>query len=577
MKKTVLGIQGNFVEASGITNETSASLVIDGQLKSCIAEERISRIKLDGQFPHKAIAEVLKLEGILAEDVDIVAVPFSHPKKGNYKYFRAALKVFFDTGVFLGKTMRKFLWFSFYNSVKGPKQHYFELGGKKFALDYCDHHTAHAASAYYPSPFDSALIITLDGGGDGLDGSAFFGEKSKMTKLFEVHHFQSPGTMYSAVTLDLGFKRHRHEGKITGLAAYGKPDLKAMGLNDLVVYNKKKHRFVSKKVAAHHRDLSKKSTYFHPLLEKYGREDLAAVAQILLEREVLEFVKDAVEVAKKKGFNPKNVCLAGGCFANVKLNQGIRELDFCENVFVYPAMGDDGLSGGAALYSYYKHNPDAEKSAAEISEIYKGGEFTDNEIELALNEAKLPFTRYDNVELEIAKLLADSKVVGRFNGKMEYGPRALGNRSILASPFDPTINDWLNKRLNRTEFMPFAPSINVDHAKEYFLKYEESDIAADFMTITYEVNPDFAKKIPAVVHIDNTARPQVVRSSTNPSYYKIIDEFNHLTGVPVVLNTSFNIHEQPIVYTPQDAIAGYLEGKLDVLAMGSYIVNEGKN
>ena len=157
---------------------------------------------------------------------------------------------------------------------------------------------------------------------------------------------------------------------------------------------------------------------------------------------------------------------------------------------------------------------------------------------------------------------------------MEYGPRALGNRSIIASPFDQTINDWLNKKLNRTEFMPFAPSMIVDHAKEYFPKYDPKHIAAEFMTVTYDVNPEYADKIPAVVHIDGTARPQVVKQEVNESYYKIIKEFYNLTGVPVVLNTSFNIHEQPIVYSPQDAINGYLDGDLDVLAIGNYIVKK---
>ena len=476
MSKNVLGVQANFLEPDGITNETSASLIVDGKLVSCVAQERISRVKVDGKFPHDAIQDVLNQAGITGKDIDVLAVPFLHPKKGNYKYFQAGAKTFMDTGVFLGKLMRKSLWFSIYNAIKGEKQHYFELDGKKLALDYCDHHKAHAASAYYPSPFKKALVITLDGGGDGLDGSAYVGDGNKLIQLFEVPHFQSPGTMYSTITLDLGFKRHRHEGKITGLAAYGDPDLKEMGLDDLILYNEKKHRFVSKRVAKHHRNLYEKSKYFYPLLEKYGKEKLAAVAQILLEREVLKFVKDAFNVAKSKGYDVNEVCLAGGCFANVKLNQRILELDECENIFVYPAMGDDGLSSGAAFVSYFKNNPDASKEDCEIADTYKGAAFGDSEIEEALKANNLEFERFDDVETVIAKHMADSKVVARYNGRMEYGPRALGNRSIIASPFDQTINDWLNKKLNRTEFMPFAPSMIVDHAKEYFPKYDPLSI-----------------------------------------------------------------------------------------------------
>lgn len=572
MKKTILGVQANFIEVNGAANESSATLVRNGEILSAIAEERISRIKLDGKFPNQAIKEVLRISNTEFSDVDVLAVPFLHPSQTNYVYLKSAWSTFIDTGIFLGRIMKSFGWNTIYNKFKAPKQHYFELESKKLPLYYCDHNTCHAASAYYPSPFKKALVITLDGGGDGLDGSAFVGIGSELINLFNVPHFQSPGTMYSAVTHDLGFKRHRHEGKITGLAAYGDPDLKEMGLDNLIRYNKKKHRFISKKVAAHSRDLYKNSDYFAPLLEKFGKENLAAAAQILLERETLEFVRDAYATAKKMGYDVNDICLAGGVFANVKLNQRIKNLEECNNLFVYPAMGDDGLSGGAALYTYYKLNPSKDKAASEIQDIYKGGEFSDKEIEKALVKANLQFERFENVEVEIGKILADSKVVGRFNGKMEYGPRSLGNRSIIASPFDPSINDWLNKKLNRTEFMPFAPSINEEYVKDYFPAYTPDDIAADFMTITYDVNPDMAHKIPAVVHIDKTARPQVVRKSTNESYHKIIEEFYKHSGVPVVLNTSFNIHEQPIVYTPEDAIAGFLEGKLDVLAIGNYIV-----
>ena len=379
--------------------------------------------------------------------------------------------------------------------------------------------------------------------------------------------------MYSAITSDLGFKRHRHEGKITGLAAYGNDDLVRLGLDDLLSYVPNKKRFVSKRVAEHHKnaDLSEKSKFFYPLLEKFGREDLAAAAQKILEIEVVRFVQNALETATKKGHQMDKVCLAGGVFANVKLNQRIYNIEGVNNVFVYPAMGDDGLSGGAALLSYFEQSEVKSKKAAEIKEIYKGIAYDNDRIKAALDQANLSYTQYDEVEKEIAQLLHQGKIVGRFNGRMEYGPRALGNRSIIGAPFDPSINDWLNKKLNRTEFMPFAPSINIEHAKDYFIGYEDNHIAADFMTITYDVFEDKIEKIPAVVHIDKTARPQVVREETNPSYHKIIDEFYKLSGVPVVLNTSFNIHEQPIVCTPEDAIAGFLEGKLDVLAIGNFI------
>lgn len=571
MNRKILGIQANFLNKDGGSNETSVSYLEDGVLKSCIAEERISRVKLDQSFPEKAIREVMKLEGINAEDIDVIAVPFLHPTKNNYNYLKSAILTYFDTGVFLRKKAVNFFKNTVYNYIKTPKTIKYDLDGKEFDLVLCDHHHCHAAGAYYASPYDKALVITLDGGGDGLDGSVYVGEGTKLTNLFEIPHFQSPGTMYSAVTTDLGFKRHRHEGKITGLASYGNDDLKRLGLQDLLKYNAKKKRFVSKKVAAHHRNLNAKSDFFYPLLEEFGREDLAAAAQKILEIEVLAFVQDAFKVAKSKGYDLNKVCLAGGVFANVKLNQRIHNLPEVDNIFVYPAMGDDGLSGGAAYIAYYQQEEVKDKSPANIVDTYKGGEFTNEEIKLALDKNNVSYEFFEEVEVEIGKLLADSKVVGRFNGKMEYGPRSLGNRSIIASPFDPSINDWLNKKLNRTEFMPFAPSINREHAKDYFIGYKEEHVAADYMTVTYDVIESMKDKMPAVVHIDGTARPQVVSSKTNASYHKIIDEFYKLSGVPVVLNTSFNIHEQPIVYSPEDAIKGFLEGKLDVLAIGNYI------
>ena len=234
-------------------------------------------------------------------------------------------------------------------------------------------------------------------------------------------------------------------------------------------------------------------------------------------------------------------------------------------------MGDDGLSGGAALLAYYNQPEVKDKKSSEIKDINKGLEFSNDEIKIALEKANIQFEYFEDVEKQIATILNEGKVVGRFNGRMEYGPRSLGNRSIIGSPFDPSINNWLNKKLKRTEFMPFAPSINVEHAGTYFENYSNEHIAAEFMTVTYNVKEEMKEKIPAVVHIDGTARPQVVKADINPSYHRIIDEFYKLSGVPVVLNTSFNVHEQPIVCSPEDAIAGFQEGKLDVLAIGNYI------
>lgn len=574
----ILGLNANYINKNGLVHESSASILIDGRIVAAITEERMSRKKGDGRFPYLAIEEVLKISNTKVEDIDRVVISNLHPTQGSYKYLKSLFSTYFDTGVLLGKQIKDFSWYWIYNAFKTPQKVFFEYKGKQYPImvEFVDHHAGHAASAYYASPFNDSIVITLDGGGDGLDGTVYAGTNAQLHELIEIPHSQSPGIMYSAITNDLGFKRLRHEGKITGLAAYGNPDYKSLGLQNLIHYNSNKHRFISKEIAAHNIDLNAKSTYFFPLIEKNGKENVAACTQAIFEKVIIDFVKDAVLVAAKKGYNSRNICLAGGCFTNVKLNQRIIQSGLFDNIFIYPAMGDEGLSAGAALFTYYKSNNPGNKNNSVIDNIYLGGEFSDEEIEMALKEFSLNFKRYDNIEEILGKLLSEGKIIGRFNGKMEFGPRALGNRSIIGAPFDNKINDWLNNKLNRTEFMPFAPSVLEEYASDYFEDYKPDHIAADFMTITYDVKPGMKEKIPAVVHVDNTARPQIVRKKTNSSYHKIISEFHKHSGCAVVLNTSFNIHEEPIVYTPQDAIRGFLYSELDYLALGNYLVGYSK-
>lgn len=569
MNKIVLGIHGDCF-SFGEVNESSACIIVDGKIVASIAEERLSRKKVDGGFPYKAIDEVIKVAGIAADDIQVVANTSLSPSKSNQRYLTAAVKTFKDTGVFLKDKVRNFTYNTAYNRIKGNSAFVIKIGNTEHQIELHDHHYCHAAGAYFASPFDKALIITLDGGGDGLDGGAYFGHGAALERFLEIPHFQSPGTMYSALTHDLDFKRHRHEGKITGLAAYGNPDTVRIGIDDLIKYNTRKHRFISKDIAAHHRNILSKSAYFTPLLDKFSKEDVAAAMQALFEREILFFVEDVVRIAKRKGFTYDGICLAGGCFANVKLNQRIMETGYFNDIFVYPAMGDDGLSVGAAFLSYYK-GKQIKESQSIINDTYHGGEFSDHEIENSLKKFNLKYEFCNSIENVIGELLAQGKIVARFNGRMEYGPRSLGNRSILGAPFDKSINDWLNEKLHRTEFMPFAPSILEEFASDYLVNFNHEK-AAEFMTITYNIKEGMAALIPAVVHVDNTARPQIVTKKSNDSFHKIISAFHLKTGVPVVLNTSFNMHEEPIVYTPEDAIRGFLSAKLDFLAIGNFLV-----
>lgn len=576
---TILGIHGDYFNPERPVWESNAAVVVDGKIVSAVSEERLSREKLDGRFPWASIHECLRLAGLDSSEIDEVVFATRTPLANIVSYARSTFSTFMDTFVLPRNTTKmKSHGVGLAGRMNGGAS--FSLNGQNghsskehaFPIRFVDHHYAHAAGAFYTSPFSDALVITLDGGGDGLDGGAYMARGTRVQRFIDIPHFQSPGTIYSAITYDLGFKRHRHEGKITGLAAYGTPDIEGMGLQNLIRYDRKKHRFISRAVAAHHADLNTKSTYLYPLLETHSREAVSATVQAIFENVTLDFIEDAVHESARHGFRSRNICLAGGCFSNVKLNQRVLDMGLFDNILIYPAMGDGGLGSGAALYHYYQQHPDADKKISELDHVYLGASFTIAEMKAALEKYRLGYTRHDNIEDVIGQLLAEGKVVARFNGAMEYGPRALGNRSILAAPFDATINDWLNDKLHRTEFMPFAPSMTIDRASEFLQGYKPDHIAADFMTITYDMKPGVREKIPAVVHVDNTARPQVVRRSVNESYYNIIKAFERRTNIPVILNTSFNIHEEPIVCTPDEAIKGFIGAQLDYLAMGPFLV-----
>jgi carbamoyltransferase len=252
----------------------------------------------------------------------------------------------------------------------------------------------------------------------------------------------------------------------------------------------------------------------------------------------------------------------------VKLNQRIREIEGVEGIFVYPNMGDGGCATGAALLASGKRV----SSARLLENVYHGPEYSDGEIVAALKSHGLLYHSMQDIEPKIATLLSNDHIVARFAGRMEYGPRALGNRSILYPASDPAVNRWLNTQLGRTEFMPFAPAVLAEHAGTLFHNLSGCEKAAEFMTITFDCTERMKRLCPAAVHIDETARPQLVSPSTNPSFCRVLEAYYDLTGVPAVINTSFNMHEEPIVCSPEDAIRAFLQGNIDFLAIGSYLV-----
>jgi carbamoyltransferase len=416
-----------------------------------------------------------------------------------------------------------------------------------------EHHQAHAAGAFYASGFDRALVVTLDGYGSGLAGSVSVGEGTRLRRIHKLEYPHSLGTFYESVTSSLGFKPSRHEGKIVGLAAYGDPAI----LLDLVL-----GRF--QRAAGSFKILESNNIYFSRYLASlFPKIDVAAVYQKVLEVVATEYVGHYVA---QTGID--TLVVSGGVAANVKLNQRLFEIPGVRRIFIYPNMGDGGAGTGAALLT----NRDMPEQARRYESVYFGLDYGDDLIVAELRSAGLAFDRVTPIEPMVARLIDEGKVVARFNGRMEYGPRALGNRSILYRATEPEVNQWLNQRLGRTEFMPFAPATLYEARHRCYDSIDGAELAAQFMTITFNCTDFMRKTCPAAVHVDGTARPQLVRAETNPSFHRILTEYARLSDIPSIINTSFNMHEEPIVNTPGDAIRAFLQGNLDYLAIGDFLV-----
>ena len=557
-------------------HDAGAALIIDGKVVAAVNEERLNRTKLFWGWPEKSIKEVLRLSGVDVADIDVVSVAnTTHSTyvaahwEGVYPkdFKRQVLIALSKTGIarLAGGTQ---LGARLYRTLNGKKLRFGRTRAMEAIIrgldisapiDHVDHHTAHLASGYYTSGWDHCLNISVDGVGDGYCSRIAICKDGQMTPFHSIPFYHTPGQYYGFVTGWAGFTPGKHEGKITGLAAHGDPTRVLPYLRDRIDYSEAKFSFVNRGMWA-----SAEYEHLCSIFDRFSKEDVAAAIQKHLEDLVSRYVSQAVA---KTGVG--HVILSGGIFANVKLNQKVRESVGVEDVYVHPNMGDGGLAVGAALATV------AERSSVSlewIPNVYFGTDIGEPAVEQALKATGRPFHKSDDVEAEAARYLAEGKVIARCSGRMEYGPRALGNRSILYQATDTTVNKWLNERLNRTEFMPFAPAILRGHASDYYIGYEESHRAAEFMTITYDATERCKQEAPAVVHVDGTARPQVVDETTNPGFHKLLTEYERLTGLPQVINTSFNMHEEPIVRTAEEAVRAFEASKLDVLILGDYIL-----
>ncbi len=569
----------------GITDgdDAGAVLLVDGRLVAAVNEERLNRLKMSIGFPRLAVQKVLELAGMKPHDVDRVAMaahaetftPESRPNKGWFQEASSVARIRNEISSALAKplggsrtarTAYRYLKRMTMGRRRSGVRRILSGIGVNAPITYHDHHRCHAIAAFDASGFDEALSVSLDGGGDGCSSHVYSLEQNHEQLLNRIDSFDSIGNYYAFVTHLCGFRASLHEGKITGLAASGEPVYREMFAR-LIDYHegqiRNRGRLVYKGGISSLQQL---------LPQDWEHEDLAASIQDHLEALAVPYVQYWLKHSGKR-----KICLSGGVFANVILNQRIADLAECDEVFVFPAMGDGGLAAGAAFSEWRKMNgyTGPLKSGSPIPHAYLGPSFSEQEIEDALRDSGLPYKKFDDIEDIVARLVYEGKVVARFNGAMEYGPRALGNRTILYKTDDPSVNAWLNKRLRRTEFMPFAPACLAGHEETLFRWNPAAEQSSRFMTITLDCSDWMKEHCPAVVHIDGTARPQIVDEKSNPSFYRIIQRYYELSGVPVVVNTSFNMHEEPIVCAPEEAIQAYRQGRLDNLAIGPFLLGDG--
>jgi carbamoyltransferase len=563
----VLGIADN--------HDSGAAVVVDGQLVAAVNQERVDRVKNSGAFPWSAIDAALAHAGMSESDVDRIvvgtgftpstvlrALPGMHQNAKGGGQFSPLLHAYVVYQSLLRAT-------GLHTVEVDASRRLLErrlLTGRPFGrttVDLMDHHRAHAEGAYRTQPHEHCVVLTVDAMGDGTTVTASLGQDGQLDRLFRQSGLASINNFYSRITELLGFRANRHEGKITGLAAFVPPPPRLVAhMQTRVAFKAPGFTRGSSRTAGRPNDP------FWAEIARWSREEVASAAQHVLEQAVVPFVQHWV---RETGC--RNVALGGGIFANVKLNQRINECGDVDALWVFPHMGDGGLAVGGALGA-------VGAAPRRLAHAYWGSSFGRRDQYKALQRGELsavdgskePETHGVSGDVErVAGILAAGKVVARFDGAMEWGPRALCNRSLLARPNDPSINQWLNDKLDRSEFMPFAPVVRVEDGPRFFQGLDTAAESARFMTCCFEVTAEFQELAPAAVHVDGTARPQLLSAQENPAVHALLGRVGELTGAPVLINTSFNLHEEPIVCTPSDAVRAHKQAGLDALWMGPFV------
>ena len=556
-------------------HDSAAAVLKDGKVIAAVEEERFSRIKFDDGFPKLAINWCLKEAGISAENIDSIAFydkPVLKFERLLDNYIGVAPRGLFSFLDVIPKWIHKRLW------VKDEINRH--LKGFKGEIIFPEHHMSHAAHTFFTSPFDEAAILTVDGVGEWSTTTFGTGKDTDVKLINDIRWPHSVGLFYSAFTYFLGFKVNEGEYKLMGLSSYGEPKYYDKIMSELIDVKNDGSIHLNMKYFAFTYDKYMTNQNFSDVFgippRKHDEKveqihfDIGASAQLVLEDILLKMVNHVYNKTKMK-----NLCLGGGVALNGVANYRILKEGPFENLHIPPSPGDAGSAVGCAQYLYHCHAKNkrvVEESAERITDnIYVGPEYSNDEIKSFLDKNKISYDFLEREQLlkNSAKLIAEGNIVGWYQGKMEWGPRALGNRSILADPRDEKMKDILNEKIkHRESFRPFAPSILEDYISEYF----DMDRPSPYMLFVAKVKkPD---KIPAVTHIDGTGRLQSVSKEVNPLYYDLINEFYKLTDIPVIINTSMNVMGEPIVNTPEHAYNMILKTDMDYLVMGNYLVRK---
>ena len=558
-------------------HDTSAALLIGGKLVAACAQERYTRDKHSRLFPKEAVLDCLAIAGIKIDQVDEIAFVDDLKLHIRNIYLKPAIES--DERLdFLFKDIDRLKEMNDMDQIIRKNLNY------KGIINYYRHHLCHVASSYYPSGFKDALCLSIDGVGEYETGLIASGKSGNIKILNNENVYpHSLGLLYSAITHYLGWKHHCDEGIIMGLAPYGNSLDKVPGQKN------KSYRSIFKKILTKEKDFKykvnleyvnyysernkwvtdkfikifgPKRKWSDPLSKHH--KNIAAALQDQLEHVVLNQLK----VARKK-FKLSKLCLSGGVALNCSLNGKIAKSKIFKEIFVQPASGDDGCTYGASLLAYAKSKK--KFMPKKMHNFYKGSIFTNNQIKKEILKSNVKYECPKNLYKNVSNHLEKGKIVAWFQGGSEFGPRALGNRSILCRPYPNEMKDHLNTRVKfREEFRPYAPSVLNEYRDEFFHINQDSP----HMLMACKIKKDKRKIIPAIVHVDGTCRVQTVKKDINKKFYNLINEFYKITGVPVLLNTSFNVKGQPIVNTPLEAIETFKSTNIDVLAIGDFVLSK---